>query len=156
MQQLSIYQSKQPLLSTLQVSLELNFRFQRACPSNARKGILCICLRRQYGSATAEDLPVIGTFLYPNSATFIDFLCTSHHVFSVHYTTNTLCFNFRQNLKEAALQERLRRKAELQNQARRPMGYSASMEAEKRKQQSLKKTKEEQRNALCEELGRGC
>jgi len=57
---------------------------------------------------------------------------------------------------EAALQEKLRRKAELQKQARRPMGYSDSMEAEKRKQQSLKKTKEEKRNALCEELGRGC
>jgi hypothetical protein len=30
------------------------------------------------------------------------------------------------------------------------------MEAEKRKQQSLQKTKEEKRIALCEELGRGC
>lgn len=59
-------------------------------------------------------------------------------------------------LKEAALQERLRRKAELQKQARRPMGYGDSMEAERRKQQSLQKTKEERRIALCEELGRGC
>ncbi len=54
------------------------------------------------------------------------------------------------------MQERLRKKAELQKQARKPMGYADSMEAEKRKQQSLQKTKEERRNALCEELGRGC
>mmetsp|Transcript_24270 Transcript_24270/g.35997 ORF Transcript_24270/g.35997 Transcript_24270/m.35997 type:complete len:143 (+) Transcript_24270:90-518(+) len=59
-------------------------------------------------------------------------------------------------LDEAALQEKLRRKAELQKQARRPIGYADSMEAEKRKQQSLKKSKEEKRIALCEELGRGC
>ncbi|KAL7495338.1 hypothetical protein ACHAWT_004103 [Skeletonema menzelii] len=59
-------------------------------------------------------------------------------------------------IDEAKLQEKLRRKAELQKQARRPMGYSDSMEAEKRKQQSLQKTKEERRIALCEELGRGC
>jgi hypothetical protein len=58
--------------------------------------------------------------------------------------------------EEAAMQERLRKKAELQKQARKPMGYADSMEAEKRKQQSLQKTKEERRIALCEELGRGC
>eukprot|EP00577_Skeletonema_sp_RCC1716_P031413 CAMPEP_0113388222 /NCGR_PEP_ID=MMETSP0013_2-20120614/8966_1 /TAXON_ID=2843 ORGANISM="Skeletonema costatum, Strain 1716" /NCGR_SAMPLE_ID=MMETSP0013_2 /ASSEMBLY_ACC=CAM_ASM_000158 /LENGTH=79 /DNA_ID=CAMNT_0000271193 /DNA_START=265 /DNA_END=504 /DNA_ORIENTATION=- /assembly_acc=CAM_ASM_000158 len=61
-----------------------------------------------------------------------------------------------QALDEAALQEKLRRKAELQKQARRPIGYADSMEAEKRKQLSLKKSKEEKRIALCEELGRGC
>ena len=54
------------------------------------------------------------------------------------------------------MQERLKRKAELQKQARKPMGYAESMEAEKRKQQSLQKSKEERRIALCEELGRGC
>mmetsp|Transcript_30605 Transcript_30605/g.63119 ORF Transcript_30605/g.63119 Transcript_30605/m.63119 type:complete len:135 (+) Transcript_30605:37-441(+) len=57
---------------------------------------------------------------------------------------------------EAAMAERLRKKAELKKQASKPMGYQESMAAEKRKQESLKKTKEERRIALCEELGRGC
>ena len=52
--------------------------------------------------------------------------------------------------------ERLRKKAELQAQARRPMGYAESVEAERRKQKGLEKTKEEKRAAMCEELGRGC
>ena len=52
--------------------------------------------------------------------------------------------------------ERLRRKAELQKAASKPMNYKASFEAEQKKQDSLKKSKEERRNALCEELGRGC
>lgn len=59
-------------------------------------------------------------------------------------------------MAKAAMQERLRKKAELQAQARRPMGYAESMEAERRKQKGLEKTKEERRAALCEELGRGC
>ena len=80
-----------------------------------------------------------------------------YHVFSVCLHLLTLSDTlFANTLKEAALQERLRRKAELQKQARRPMGYGDSMEAERRKQQSLQKTKEERRIALCEELGRGC
>ncbi|KAL7469280.1 hypothetical protein ACHAXS_009541 [Conticribra weissflogii] len=58
--------------------------------------------------------------------------------------------------EEAAMAERLRKKAELKKQASKPMGYQESMAAEKRKQESLKKTKEERRIALCEELGRGC
>jgi hypothetical protein len=57
---------------------------------------------------------------------------------------------------KAAMSEKLRKKAELQKQARRPMGYADSMEAERNKQKSLQKTKEERRAALCEELGRGC
>ena len=57
---------------------------------------------------------------------------------------------------KAAMQETLRKKAELQAQARKPMGYAESMEAERRKQKSLEKSKEERRQALCEELGRGC
>ena len=52
--------------------------------------------------------------------------------------------------------ERLRRKAELQKAASKPMKFKDSFEAEKKKQDSLKKSKEERRNALCEELGRGC
>ena len=59
-------------------------------------------------------------------------------------------------LQKAAMEERLRRKAELQKKASRPMGYSASLKGEMSKQKELKKSKEEMRLALCEELGRGC
>jgi hypothetical protein len=52
--------------------------------------------------------------------------------------------------------ERLRVKAELKKKATKPMGYAESMEAEKSKQKSLQKSKEERRIAMCEELGRGC
>jgi hypothetical protein len=36
------------------------------------------------------------------------------------------------------------------------MTFSDSLVQEKEKQRQLQKTKEERRNALCEELGRGC
>lgn len=53
--------------------------------------------------------------------------------------------------------ERLRRKAELQKAASKPATFKDSVEAELKKKDSLKKTtQEERRNALCEELGRGC
>ena len=52
--------------------------------------------------------------------------------------------------------ERLRKKAELQKAASKPINFKESMEVEKKKQEALKKSKEERRNALCEELGRGC
>lgn len=52
--------------------------------------------------------------------------------------------------------ERLRKKAELKKQAAKPISFQESMEAEKKKQDQLKKSKEERRIALCEELGRGC
>lgn len=55
-----------------------------------------------------------------------------------------------------AMAERLRIKAELKKKATKPMGYKESMEAEKNKQKSLQKSKEAQRAAMCEELGRGC
>jgi hypothetical protein len=54
------------------------------------------------------------------------------------------------------MKERLRIKAELKQKASKPMGYKESMQQEKNKQKSLKKTKDEERNAMCEELGRGC
>ncbi|KAL3774320.1 hypothetical protein ACHAW5_009839 [Stephanodiscus triporus] len=57
---------------------------------------------------------------------------------------------------EDAMAERLRIKAELKKKATKPMGYKESMEAEKNKQKSLEKSKEERRRAMCEELGRGC
>ena len=51
---------------------------------------------------------------------------------------------------------RLKKKAELQKKASRPMNFKDSMAREAEMQQSLKKSKEEKRNAMCEELGRGC
>jgi hypothetical protein len=55
------------------------------------------------------------------------------------------------------MKDLLRRKAELQKQAAAPKGLAESMKAEKEKQGEIKKlSKEERRNALCEELGRGC
>mmetsp|Transcript_26168 Transcript_26168/g.46424 ORF Transcript_26168/g.46424 Transcript_26168/m.46424 type:complete len:152 (-) Transcript_26168:126-581(-) len=55
-----------------------------------------------------------------------------------------------------AAAERLRIKAELQKKNAKPMGFADSLAAEKEKQRQLQKSKEERRNALCEELGRGC
>jgi hypothetical protein len=52
--------------------------------------------------------------------------------------------------------ERLKRKAELQKASAKPMTIKDSMDAEIRKTTSLKKSKEERRDAMCEELGRGC
>jgi hypothetical protein len=53
--------------------------------------------------------------------------------------------------------ERLRRKAELQKQAAAPKTFGESFKSERSKQKELNsQTKEERRNAMCEELGRGC
>lgn len=53
--------------------------------------------------------------------------------------------------------ERLRRKAELQQQASKTTSYKESLANElKKNEQRRAQTKEERRNALCEELGRGC
>lgn len=55
------------------------------------------------------------------------------------------------------MQERLRRKAELQKQAAAPKGFTDGFKAERAKQSELSTmSKEARRNALCEELGRGC
>ena len=52
--------------------------------------------------------------------------------------------------------ERLRRKAELQKAKSQPATFKDSMAAERKKQEEFKKSKEERRIAMCEELGRGC
>lgn len=53
--------------------------------------------------------------------------------------------------------ERLRRKAELQRKAAAPKNLGESMQSERSKQKAMnQQTKEERRNAMCEELGRGC
>lgn len=69
-----------------------------------------------------------------------------------------LVFLFFQLLQKAAYEERLRRKLELQKQKSAEANkFSAGLKAELGKQKEMKsKTKEERRNALCEELGRGC
>lgn len=55
-----------------------------------------------------------------------------------------------------AAAERLRRKAELQKQKSAPVNFKDSLTKEREKQKGLQMSKEERRNALCEELGRGC
>jgi hypothetical protein len=55
-----------------------------------------------------------------------------------------------------AVAERLRRKAELQKKNSKPLTFTESLAQEKEKQKQLQKSKDERRNALCEELGRGC
>mmetsp|Transcript_33305 Transcript_33305/g.44175 ORF Transcript_33305/g.44175 Transcript_33305/m.44175 type:complete len:146 (-) Transcript_33305:263-700(-) len=57
---------------------------------------------------------------------------------------------------EAEMAARLARKAELQKKAARPISFTESLKSEKMKQKELEKSKAERRNALCEELGRGC
>jgi len=55
------------------------------------------------------------------------------------------------------MDERLRKKAELKAQAAAPKTYAESMQKEMdRKKKDKATTQEERRNALCEELGRGC
>ncbi|GMH74753.1 hypothetical protein TrVE_jg14414 [Triparma verrucosa] len=54
------------------------------------------------------------------------------------------------------VEERLAKKAALQKKTARPLDYKESVESERLKQKELKKSGAEKRNAMCEELGRGC
>mmetsp|Transcript_833 Transcript_833/g.1148 ORF Transcript_833/g.1148 Transcript_833/m.1148 type:complete len:138 (+) Transcript_833:455-868(+) len=58
--------------------------------------------------------------------------------------------------QKAAMEERLRRKAELQKKASKSGGYADSLKGEREKQKEMQKSKEDRRRAMCEELGRGC
>ena len=59
--------------------------------------------------------------------------------------------------QKAAMEERLRKKAELKAKASSAKNYSESLKNElKKKEEAKGQSKEERRNALCEELGRGC
>ena len=61
-----------------------------------------------------------------------------------------------QQLKDA-MAERLRKKAELQKKTALPATYKDSLSREMEKKTEMNaKSKEERRNAMCEELGRGC
>jgi hypothetical protein len=51
---------------------------------------------------------------------------------------------------------KLEKKAELQKAIAKPVTIKESFAVEKTKQKSLQKSKEERRDAMCEELGRGC
>ena len=89
------------------------------------------------------------------------------HIDSCRFYPNTstsliqpYCFSmqcFGHIFQKAAYEERLRRKAELQKKASKSATFGASLRGELDKQKEMgSKTKEERRNALCEELGRGC
>ena len=58
--------------------------------------------------------------------------------------------------KADALAARLKKKAELQQEKARPATFQDSFAKEKVKQKNLQMSKEERRNAMCEDLGRGC
>ena len=60
-------------------------------------------------------------------------------------------------LQKAEMEARLKLKAELKAKAARPKTYQESIQAEIEKQKKDKSmTGEARRNAMCEELGRGC
>lgn len=53
--------------------------------------------------------------------------------------------------------ERIRRKRELQKKASSPKNFSDNFAREQEKQKEMsKQSQSERRNAMCEELGRGC
>jgi len=55
------------------------------------------------------------------------------------------------------MRRRLEMKAELQKKAAQPRTFSESLKGEMNKQDDFKKqSKQARREALCEELGRGC
>jgi len=54
------------------------------------------------------------------------------------------------------MEDRIRKKREMQKKATRPGTFQESFVKEQDKQKDLKKTKEQIREAMCEELGRGC
>ena len=77
-----------------------------------------------------------------------------HAIYGTQWSNHFSLFRIIQKADAAA--ERLRIKAELQKKNAKPMSFTESMAVEKAKQKELQKSKEERRNALCEELGRGC
>lgn len=54
------------------------------------------------------------------------------------------------------MEARLKRKAELQKKKAKPQTFTESLKGEMSKQKDMEKTKQERRDAMCEELGRGC
>lgn len=55
------------------------------------------------------------------------------------------------------MEAKIAKKRELQKKAGSPRNFAESVKQERERQSDLKKlTKEERRDAMCEELGRGC
>ena len=54
------------------------------------------------------------------------------------------------------MEERIRKKLELQKKGNKAKTFGESFEKEQAKQKELQMSKEARRNAMCEELGRGC
>mmetsp|Transcript_3072 Transcript_3072/g.4657 ORF Transcript_3072/g.4657 Transcript_3072/m.4657 type:complete len:130 (+) Transcript_3072:130-519(+) len=71
-------------------------------------------------------------------------------------STDDLSMPSEEEQQKLDMEERLRQKAELKKKVAKPTTYQGSFQSEMEKQKSLQKTKEEKRNAMCEELGRGC
>ena len=60
-------------------------------------------------------------------------------------------------LQAAALQAKLAKKAELQKKAAQPRTFTESFSSERAKQKEFNdQSKQARREAMCEELGRGC
>jgi hypothetical protein len=59
-------------------------------------------------------------------------------------------------MPQERVQAKLRRQRGVVEEETDPKKYSDSLKIEKKKQEKLKKTKDQRREALCEELGRGC
>eukprot|EP00588_Corethron_pennatum_P014016 CAMPEP_0194279668 /NCGR_PEP_ID=MMETSP0169-20130528/14059_1 /TAXON_ID=218684 /ORGANISM="Corethron pennatum, Strain L29A3" /LENGTH=87 /DNA_ID=CAMNT_0039024119 /DNA_START=283 /DNA_END=546 /DNA_ORIENTATION=- len=55
-----------------------------------------------------------------------------------------------------AMAERIRKKMELQKKKTASLDYGESRKNEAEKQEGMKKSAKEKREAMCEELGRGC
>jgi len=115
--------------------------------------ILVICLGSTFALTTGPSADVSRrSFLLTSSVAFLGggLPAVADDVDDLSMSAAT------EQSEEEKMAERLRRKAELQKKASKPASFADSLAAEKQKKEELKKSKEERRNALCEELGRGC
>jgi hypothetical protein len=86
---------------------------------------------------------------------FLDFTSLHYNLFFDFSKWTTSITHHRK--QDAAMQERIRLKAELKKKASGPKTFTDGIAGEQAKQSEYKKrSKEEQREALCEALGRGC
>ena len=92
-----------------------------------------------------------GLYFCLNSARFCWLFCTTQS----NRLVDARALSYKP-YQDAEMQARIKRKLELQKKAARPMSFTESLASEQQKQSALKKSKEEMRQAMCEELGRGC
>lgn len=105
--------------------------------------------RESLQSYVAEDLLSCGMFLYPNMAT------STRLPFSVAVLSHPVALLYDIDFQKAEMDERLRRKAELKEKNAAPKSYQEGIKKEmERKKADKAMTREEKRNALCEELGK--